>query len=86
MTTPFSADAEAFHQFLGAQLQVGGREKSPEEILAQWRAEHPSPDELRDSVAAIREVLADMEAGDRGRPLQDVIDDIRGKLQLPAPE
>jgi hypothetical protein len=34
MTMPLTPDAEAFHQFLGAQLQLGVRDKSPEELLA----------------------------------------------------
>jgi hypothetical protein len=84
MTMPLTPDAEAFHQFLGAQLQLGVRDKSPEELLAQWRAEHPSLDEVRESIAALKEALADMEAGDAGRPASDVIADLRQKYDLPS--
>jgi hypothetical protein len=83
MSTSFNADSQAFHQFLGAQLQLGGGEKSPEELLALWRAEHPTPEELRESVTAVQEAIADMESGDAGRPAREVIEDLRKKYNLP---
>ncbi|MBW3596681.1 MAG: hypothetical protein KY475_05335 [Planctomycetes bacterium] len=82
MSTPFTSEVQAFHQFLGEQLQTPqGGEKSREELLALCRAEHPSSDELRESVAAVKEALADMEAGDAGRPVDDVIDELRKKVR-----
>jgi hypothetical protein len=83
MTTPNFPDAAAFHHFLGEQLHVGGEEKSPEELLALWRAEHPTPEQLQESVAALREAIADMEAGDAGRPASEVIGELLQKYNLP---
>jgi hypothetical protein len=41
-------------------------------------------EELRASIAAIKEALADMEAGDVGRPVHDVVDELRKKHGLPS--
>ena len=38
--------------------------------------------DLTDSVAAIREAIVDMENGDIGRPVDDVLADIRSKYHL----
>jgi hypothetical protein len=73
-----------FHEFLGEMLSNGQRQLSPEEALDQWRVLHPHPDELVDSVNAVRQALADMALGDKGRPLDDVIADLRARHNLPS--
>ncbi len=35
-----------------------------------WRAENPAADDYPNHVAALKEALADMEAGDHGMPLE----------------
>lgn len=84
MDTDTRTDLEAFRHFLDEQVRNGGRSLSPEDCLELWRAQHPTPDELEESVRAVKGALADMEAGDRGRPLADVVDEIRRKHNLPA--
>ena len=59
-----------FHEFGGEKLNNGGGDLSPEEVLDRWRLIHPDPDVLSESVSAIRQALADMAAGDKGRPVQ----------------
>jgi len=39
METNLPIDAEAFHALLSHQIDNGGREASPEELLRQWRSE-----------------------------------------------
>jgi L-alanine-DL-glutamate epimerase-like enolase superfamily enzyme len=59
---------------------------SPEEVLDEWRELHPDGFDAVDSaaaVSAVRQALADMEAGDRGTPAQDVLAEIRARLSLP---
>lgn len=82
MRTRTTTEAEAFHEFLTAQLDNGGRKMSPEELLLTWRAGNPSARELDASVAAVREAIADMEAGDTGRPAREVIRNLRDKYGL----
>lgn len=83
MASVFPTDAEAFHRFLTEQLNGSGQDRSPEELLAVWRAKHPSTEELTESIAAVRGALDDMEAGDVGRPARIVLDELRGKHSLP---
>ena len=40
---------------------------TPEELLDQWRSEHP----LSEDVVAVYEALQDMAAGDSGTPLEE---------------
>lgn len=64
---------ENFHQFLGQQLaSEAAAQMSPEQALALWR-------EREESVAAIREGLADVEAG-RTRPAEDVLRELRAEM------
>lgn len=58
-----------FHVFVAKRLKRGEQEMSPEEALDLCHAEHPDPDEFGDTVQALREAIADMEAGDTGVPL-----------------
>jgi len=63
----------SFHQFVGQQLaSEAAANMSPELALALWR-------ERENVLAAIREGLADVEAG-RTYPAEDVIRDLRAEL------
>lgn len=64
-------ELESFKQFLEVQINRGAADLSPEESVRLWRVEFSK------SVEALREALVDMEAGDRGRPLRDVAEEIR---------
>lgn len=62
-----------FHKFVGQQLQQADAPlMSPEEALARWR-------EHQETLAAIREGLADIEAG-RTRPAEEVLNDLKARL------
>ncbi|MDZ4687026.1 MAG: hypothetical protein SH850_18270 [Planctomycetaceae bacterium] len=72
-SSPPTSTLESFHQFVGQQLASATAEPmSPEQALALWR-------ERQDSLVAIREGLADVEAG-RTRPADEVIRELRAKL------
>ena len=72
-------DLRDFHRFLGDQLAHGGTETTPEECLDLWRAEHPRNDELAADVQAVREALADREAGDSGQPIEEFLAEYRAR-------
>ena len=68
-----STTLASFHQFIGQQLaSESASQISPELALAMWR-------ERQDSVAAIREGLADVDAG-RSSPADEVIRELRAEL------
>lgn len=70
-----------FHAFVGAQLQTGDPDLSPEEVLDLWLDQHPG--EAEDDTEAIREALEDMAAGDTGRPWEEIDREFRRQNQIP---
>ena len=68
-----STTLASFHQFIGQQLaSESAAQMSLELALAMWR-------ERQDAVAAIREGLADVDAG-RTYPAEEVIREMRAEL------
>ncbi|HEY3391415.1 MAG TPA: hypothetical protein VGK58_01820 [Lacipirellulaceae bacterium] len=82
MSTDANYELQSFHQFIGEQLSTGHASLSPEEALELWRLENRSPEEYQADVEAIREALADMEAGDTGRPWEEFDREFRTKHKL----
>ena len=74
MPTQTQTQLQSFHEFVAKQLKNGHGNLTPEEALAKWR-------ERTESVKAIQEALDDMEAGDTGRPLEEVIDGIQREIE-----
>ncbi len=70
MATGTQGELSGFRDFLSQKLATGATQLSPEEVLDLWRADHPAADEYSNNVAAVKEALADMEAGDHGLPLE----------------
>ena len=66
MSTDLKSELVGFHRFITDQLENGAATMSPEEALDTWRAQNPAPTDYVENVAAVREALADMEAGDTG--------------------
>jgi hypothetical protein len=75
-------ELERFHSYLSERLANGGAELTPEEALDLRRMENPTPEEHAANVAAVREAIADMDAGDSARPYKEVPDAIDRGLQL----
>ena len=78
MSMQSPTDAEAFYDFLGQTLSHGERETPPEALLRKWRAQR----EYDETVEAIREGIAQMEAG-LGRPLEEFDREFRQRNGLP---
>jgi predicted transcriptional regulator len=65
-----------FHRFIGEKLQSDdAAQLSPEQALALWR-------ERQETVQAIREGLADVEAG-RTKQLDDFLSDFQARHGIP---
>jgi hypothetical protein len=82
MSTDANYELQSFHQFIGEQLNTGEVPLSPEEALDAWRMQHPSPEQYEEDVEALREALADMEAGDTGRPWEEFDREFRKRHNL----
>ncbi len=73
-------ELNSFHQFAQDSLRTRDEDVSLEKLLEIWRAKTE-----RDEVnAAIREGLADIEAG-RYRPAAEVMEEFRQKHGIPSP-
>lgn len=77
-------ELEAFHRFLEDQLSSGGCSLSPEECLDLWRAQHPLDERIDEDINAVKDALADMDAGDSGEPFDQFCDQFRKNNRLPA--
>jgi hypothetical protein len=82
MSTDAYQELQSFHQFIGAQLNSGGRCLSPEEAVEAWRLENRTAEEYAADVQAIREALEDMDAGDKGIPWDEFDRDFRKRHNL----
>ena len=80
MPTAFE-ELAAFQQF-AVQKVDAGEAQSLEELFDLWRIEHPTPEEQAEIHEAIRQGLADVEAG-RYRPADEVMRELRDKYNLP---
>ena len=79
-----SIDAELVRsQEFIAQCVQGGRGMSPEEAVDLWRAQNPRADERAENLAAIRQALADLDAGETGVSLEEFDHDFRHRHGLP---
>jgi hypothetical protein len=83
MAISFETDLPEFVEFAQAQLENRGSQLTPEEVLDLWRAEHPSSDEMAESVAAIQRALNQADRGE-GVSWEDFDRAFRARHQLPA--
>jgi hypothetical protein len=84
MPTDALGELREFHRFLETKLVTDGADLSPEEALDEWRRLHPPEQAFDENVAAIREALEDVAAGDRGVPFDQFDRDFRKRHDLPS--
>jgi hypothetical protein len=82
MATEHSNDPRAFRDFLNAKLSNGGDGLTLDEYLDLWEYEDQSDEERQETFEAIRDGLADVEAG-RVRPAREALAELRRKHNLP---
>jgi hypothetical protein len=72
MSSNTENELAGFCRFVGVKLSQRDAELSTEDVLDEWRAEHPlDDDDDVDDVTAVMQALADMTAGDEGIPLDE---------------
>lgn len=74
---------ESYYRFALAKLEKDGPDLSIDDLFESWRIQNPTEAELSESVAAVKAALRDMENGDTGRPLKEVIAEVRAKSKVP---
>lgn len=84
MATERANDLQAFRDFLDAKLSNSGGDLTPQECLELWEVENQTEEERGETLEAIRQGLADVDAG-RTRPAEDVIRELCRKHHLADP-
>jgi hypothetical protein len=79
---PTRQQLDSFYQFASTQMENGGKELSMDELYSLWRAKHPTPVELGESIAALRSAYAELEAGYSGRPARAALRETCQRLGL----
>jgi hypothetical protein len=75
-------DLRAFKEFIDQQLANGGSDWTLDEALVYWEAENQSGQEREETLKAIQQGLADVDAG-RTRPFEEFDREFRSKHGLP---
>ncbi len=83
MQGTIQADLRQFREFLIQQVDGNPVNMTPEDVLDQWRASHPLPDELEASAADIQQTLDEMRP-ETGVLARDASSEIRRTLGLRA--
>lgn len=71
-----------FHSFAEEKLANGGAELTFEDLVEMWSFENPSPQRRHEDLLAVKASLRDLDNGDRGEPVEDVIREMREKYGL----
>ncbi|MEX0710791.1 MAG: hypothetical protein WD278_00490 [Pirellulales bacterium] len=79
MSTESANELQAFRRFLDEQIESGRLDLSPEESLRLWQQQRRDLDE---SVAAVQRALAEMDAGETGKPLAEFADEFRRRNSI----
>ena len=80
MSTVASTELQEFALFIQAKLNAGQTKLSPEEVLDEWRDEHPSDEEFEESVQEIQEALNRMDAGEKGLSAAECVQRSRERM------
>jgi hypothetical protein len=71
-------DLQDFNRFARDQLAKGSSAQSIDELFDRWRIENPPADDL----LAIQASIRDVDSGERGKPIDQHIEEIRRKHRL----
>lgn len=71
-----------FYHFALQQMAEQPSELSLDELYLAWRAQHPAPNELQQSVEAVRAAHAGYKQGDQGAPAREHLRKVCTELGL----
>lgn len=74
---------DSFHRFASEKMSNGGANMTMQEVLQLWALENPTDQERSEVNAIIRQGDEDIAAG-RGRPVDEVNEELRRKYNLSA--
>jgi hypothetical protein len=74
-------DLHAFKDFIDDQLG-GATVPTDDKVIARWDSENETAEDTGATVEALREALADIDAGETGIPVHEALLELRRKHQL----
>jgi hypothetical protein len=82
--TVTNEDLNQFHEFAKVVIARSDDKLTLDELWDQWRLENPTQAEFEENVLAVKSAIRDMEAGDRGMPVEEHVREVRKKYNLPG--
>ncbi len=79
MTLTGQGELIRFMEFARGLIAAGRNDLSLNQAIELWREPSPCPDDPESTIAALRDAIADMEAGEEGRPAEEFIREYREK-------
>jgi hypothetical protein len=77
MTLSGQSELIRFVEFARGLIAAGRTDLSLEQAVELWHGPSPCPDDAESTLAAVREAIADMEAGEVGMPAEQFIQEYR---------
>ncbi len=75
-------ELQSFQKYAAARIQNGGAKLELDDLLDEWKHQNPDPQQLQEDAQAVKASLNDIERGETGIPVEEVIADIRAKYNL----
>ncbi len=75
-------ELQSFQKYAAARIQNGGAKLELDDLLDEWKHQNPDPLQLQEDAQAVKASLLDIERGETGAPVEEVIADIRVKYNL----
>jgi hypothetical protein len=66
-------ELQSFYQFAEQRLRNGGSDLTLDDLFGEWRACNPMTEELQTNVLAVRAALRDLDAGEKGQPIEEFL-------------
>lgn len=79
MTLTGQGELIRFMEFARGLIAAGRNDLSLDQAVELWREPSPCPDDPESTLAALREAIADMEAGDEGVPVEELDRQVRAR-------
>lgn len=74
-------DLRSFQEYALSRISNGRTDCELEDLLDEWRTQNPDPEQQRQDLAAIKEAIAQWEAGDEGLPVDEAMAEVRAKYR-----
>ena len=78
------SDLNQFQAFAKVVIAQSGERLTLDELWDRWRLNCPSEQEAEENVLAVKAAVRDMENGDLGIPVEQHLQEIRKKYNLPT--